>query len=262
MSNRVIAKLKNRGRSADSFCQIFNDQVVYGVPSFDNCIEYDDERKLEDDQWFCIDAFSNKDYCPEYLKNPLQSLYSSIERNDYKRIDYIFGTMDNENILWFLNVTPGRYIKNPIIQLLNNEPKLIENESDVDKLYFKNLSLITSLFKGIEVLFREATNDEVTEFLESAIVDMGEGYESDMIKTQNRKRLKAAKEKYESFSDEQKLLLDEYLHDYCPELEKTDNGYKVNNEVEMTKLLNGINQRYYTTPVDKERRLANSVSVL
>ena len=68
--------------------------------------------------------------------------------------------------------------------------------------------------------------------------------------------------KYESFSDEQKLLLDEYLHDYCPELEKTDNGYKVNNEVEMTKLLNGINQRYYTTPVDKERRLANSVSVL
>ncbi len=277
MSNRVIAKLKNRGRSADSFCQIFNDQVVYGVPSFDKCIEYDDERKLEDDQWFCIDAFSNKDYCPEYLKNPLQPLYSSIERNDYKRIDYIFGTIDNENILWFLNVTPGRYIKNPLIQLLNNEPKLIENESDVlelanepsayfdvrnDKLYFKNLSLITSLFKGIEVLFREATNDEVTEFLESAIVDMGEGYESDMIKTQNRKRLKAAKEKYESFSDEQKLLLDEYLHDYCPELEKTDNGYKVKNEVEMTKLLNGINQRYYTTPVDKERRLANSVSVL
>lgn len=277
MSNRVIAKLKNRGRSADSFCQVFNDQIIYAVPSFDNSIEYDDERKLEGGQWFRVDGFCNKEYCPEYLKVPLQPLYSSIERNDYKRIDYIFGTMDNENILWFLNVTPGRYIKNPLIQLLNNEPKLIENESDVlelanepsayfdvhnDKLFFKNLSFITSIFKGIEVLFREATNDEVTVFLESAIVEMGEGYKSDMIKTQNRKRLKAAKEKYESFSDEQKLLLDEYLHDYCPELEKTDNGYKVKNEEEMTKLLNGINQRYYTTPVDKERRLANSVSVL
>lgn len=277
MSNRVIAKLKRRGRSSEAFCQIFNDKVVYTVPSFENSIEYDDERKLEDGQWFCVEEFVHQDYCPDYLKNPLQPIYSSMERDDYNKIDYIFGTMEEERFIWFLNVTPGRYIKNPLIQLLNNEPKLIEDNSNIlelssepnaffdvqnRKLYFKNLSLITSIFKGIEVLYREATNDEVNEFIASSIVEMGDGYDSDMIKTQNRKRLKAAKEKYDSFTSDQKVLLDDYLRNYCPELEKTDNGYKVSNEEEMTKLLNGINQRYYTTPIDNERRLANSVSVL
>ena len=277
MSNRVIAKLKRRGRSTEAFCQIFNDKVVYAVPFFDNSIEYDDERKLEDGQWFFVEEFVQQEYCPDYLKKPLQPIYSSIERDDYNKIDYIFGTMEEERFIWFLNVTPGRYIKNPLIQLLNNEPKLIEDNSNIlelssepnayfdvqdRKLYFKNLSLITSIFKGIEVLYREATNDEVNEFIASSIVEMGDGYDSDMIKTQNRKRLKAAKEKYDSFNSDQKVLLDDYLHNYCPELEKTDNGYRVNNEEEMTKLLNGINQRYYTTPIDNERRLANSVSVL
>ena len=275
MSNRVIAKIKGRG---NMFRQIFNDQVIYAVPDFNNAIAYNDELRLEENQWFCVTGFTDQDYCPNFLKDDLQPIYTSIEGENYDRIDFLFGTMNDEHVLWFLNITPSRYLKKPLIQFLDNEPDLIEDNNKILELnnepnafldvpsnimYFKNLSSLTSIFKGIEVLFREATDEEVRDFIDTPIVTMGEGYTSDMIKTANRKRLKAAKEKYDSFSNDQKARLNEYLHDYCPDLARDDDGgYVVSNEAELTKLLNGINQRYYTTPIDNERRLANSVSVL
>ena len=148
-----------------------------------------------------------------------------------------------------------------ILELSNEPNAFLDIPSNT--LYFKNLSTLTSIFKGIEVLFREATDEEVQEFIDTPVISMGDGYLREMIKTPNRKRLKAAKERYDSFTNEQKNLLNEYLHNYCPELARAEDGsYIVSNEAELTKLLNGINQRYYTTPIDNERRLANSVSVL
>lgn len=272
--SRVLAKLKGRGHMIR---QVLNDVEVYSVPNFNDSVEYNDELKLDENQWFCVDDFKEQEYCLDYLKAELQSVYSSINNDEFKAIDYLFGTLDDEHLIWFLNVTPSRYIKNPLIRWLNDEPELVENDSKLlelssepsayfdvssNKLYFKNLSLLTSIFKGIEVLYREATDEEVHEFINSPVVSLGAGYVSDMIKTPNRKRLKAANEKYKSFSQEQKAQLDVYLHDYCPELSKGDDGYVVNSEAELTKLLNGINQRYYTTPIDNERRIANSISVL
>lgn len=272
--NRVLAKLKGRG---NRFRQLFNDQEVYRIPNFSKSVEYNDELKLEENQWFCVQQFTDQEYCLDYLREDLQSVYEAINNDEFRNIDYLFGTMNEENLIWFLNITPSRYIKNPIIRLLNNEPKFLENDFSLlelssepsayydvqlNNLYFKNLSLLTSIFKGIETLYREATDTEVNEFIQSPIVTLAPGYVSDMIKTPNRKRLKAAKEKYDSFSSEQREQLDVYLHDYCPDLLKGEDGYIVKNEAELTKLLNGINQRYYTTPIDKERRLANSVSVL
>ncbi len=272
--SRVLAKIKGRG---NRFRQVFNNKEIYRVPNFDECVEYDDELKLEENQWFRVVQFTEQEYCLDYLKEELRPIYDSINSDEFRNIDYLFGTMNEENLIWFHNVTPSRYIKNPIIRLLNNEPSFVENDYSLlelppepsayydvqlNNLYFKNLSLLTSIFKGVETLYREATDTEVNEFIQSPIVTLAPGYVSDMIKTPNRKRLKAAKEKYDSFSTEQKEQLDVYLHDYCPDLLKGDDGYIVKNEAELTKLLNGINQRYYTTPIDNERRLANSVSVL
>ena len=51
-------------------------------------------------------------------------------------------------------------------------------------------------------------------------------------------------------------------HKYYPHLEyEVDKEiFTINNENEMKYLLWGIEQRYYTTPITKEKRVANSVS--
>lgn len=38
--------------------------------------------------------------------------------------------------------------------------------------------------------------------------------------------------------------------------------FNINSEKELTELLNGMNQRYYTTEIDGEKRIANSVTVV
>ena len=42
----------------------------------------------------------------------------------------------------------------------------------------------------------------------------------------------------------------------------TTNKFRISNEKELTELLNTLNQRYYTTEIDGEKRLANSVTKL
>lgn len=50
-----------------------------------------------------------------------------------------------------------------------------------------------------------------------------------------------------------------YIGDYCPELQSSENSFEIGTEDDMKKLLFGIEQRFYTTPVGGEKRIANSV---
>lgn len=49
------------------------------------------------------------------------------------------------------------------------------------------------------------------------------------------------------------------IGDYCPELKVAENSFEIGTEGDMKKLLFEIEQRFYTTPVGREKRIANSV---
>lgn len=93
----------------------------------------------------------------------------------------------------------------------------------------------------------------------SSILD----FSKDQVKTPNRRRIKEATERYNNFSTEQKNRIPNYISQYCPNLyDATTNKFRISNEKELTELLNTLNQRYYTTEIDGEKRLANSVTKL
>ena len=50
-----------------------------------------------------------------------------------------------------------------------------------------------------------------------------------------------------------------YIGEYCPDLRATDTSFEVGTEEELKLLLYGIEQRFYTTVVGGEKRIANSV---
>ena len=134
---------------------------------------------------------------------------------------------------------------------------------DTDKLYFRNLNAITSIFDGINILYREATNQEVEEFFNMEMINVSDGFTKDDVKTANRRRIKEATERYRSFSPEQKARIPSYISKYCPHIyTEATSQFNVNDENSLTDLLNVLNQRYYTTEIDDEKRLANSVTKL
>lgn len=289
----LLAKVKGR---RDGISMILSDSTVFeDIPDFTNAKIYDDDYKLHDDEWFVVENFSTKDYCLDILTNDFDATaYSFLYKTLYKKIDYIISIQEDEygkQVFAFQNITSSLlYSRQKMISfgpiplqvdvagMINTEQaQLIENENILvikpvpdcyyvkleDKLYFRNLSSLTSIFKGINELYNEATDNEVQSLLDMEMINIGAEFGIDKVKIPNRRKIKEALVKYNSFSNEKKQMLPIYVGKYCPTLYDVENQkFNINSEKDLTELLNGMNQRYYTTEIDGEKRLANSVTIV
>ncbi len=278
----LVAKTKGK---RGSFYKVLSDQTTFEIiPDFANSREYDDEYKLQEDEWFVVEHFSQQTYCIGFVQNDFVATnYSFMPKEKYGKIDFIVSVQNEGNDFIFQKITPSFiYEKQKILSwnhiiaptdqaiLYNHEDVLVlKTDADcyykknADKLYFKNLNAITSIFDGINILYREATNQEVEEFLEMDMINVADGFSKDDVKTANRRKIKEATERYHSFSPEQKAKIPSYISKYCPHIyDEGTQKFNVNDENNLTDLLNVLNQRYYTTEIDDEKRLANSVTKL
>lgn len=287
----LLAKIKGRN---GGLSMVLSDETVFDcVPDFSNARAYDDDYKLQDGEWFVVDEFSTKSYCLDVLKNNFDATaYSNLSKHLYRKIAYVISVQEDEegNVIYiFQNVTSSLLLsKQKLISfgpielgisgvtntdqasLVNNENILVlKNLPDCyyikaeNKLYFRNLSSITSIFNGINELYNEATDEEVQTLFDMEMINLGADFGIDKVKIPNRRKIKEALMKYESFSEEKKQLLPSYVGKYCPTLfDKDTQMFNINSEKELTELLNGMNQRYYTTEIDGEKRIANSVTVV
>ena len=129
-------------------------------------------------------------------------------------------------------------------------------------IIFKSLATISAIFKGIDILYKEATNQEVDDFLKSPFINIKGGYGVDVVSKPNRKRIALVVNTLSTMSDEDKADMHNYINEYCEDKIKYDESslqYEISTDDELKYLLYGIEQRFYTTPFSKEKRLANSV---
>ena len=78
----------------------------------------------------------------------------------------------------------------------------------------------------------------------------------------NRRRLAMAMDTLSKLDERQKEQIFSYTDKYYPGLQYNGSSFLINNEEDLKNLLYGIEQRFYTTPVTNENRVANSVSVI
>ena len=136
---------------------------------------------------------------------------------------------------------------------------------NADTLIFKNLATISSIFSGIDELYKEATNEEVETFLDEAFIELANDYGLEKVSKPNRKRVALAMASLAKMSDDDKNNIFGYIDGYCNQKLKFDavnSKFEVSSDDELKLLLYGIEQRFYTTPFSNEKRLANSVVTL
>jgi hypothetical protein len=274
--NYLIAKKK---RTNNTYYLVLSQvELIYEIPTdLLNIKNYDTNYKLEDDEWFGIQNFSNTDYCIPLLTQDFNSAeLHQIGNNEYNKVkffcsyqnedDYCFQKFVYSNIIskkWItLNGEPVIKVNEPIL-ILKPIPDAIYRKS-TDTLYFKNLSDTKSIFPEIIELYKEATDDETENFLKSDFINLNDGFNKTKVNTANRKRISMAIETLAKLKDEHKIQIHNYIKDYCPELDfsEEDNTFSVGSEDNLKNLIFGIEQRFYTTLVGSERRLANSISKL
>ncbi len=270
----VLAKIKSKtGTAADKVKKLLSDITLY---SFDldsiSSIPYDPATSIDDCEWFEIKEFSKQEYCVEFLKTTNESVsFTQFSNDTFPNIEYICSCQNN-NEYYFQKVSKTQLIQRNVITLgdeakyktedkcivINDIPDAIYVKTK-DCLFFKILPSITSIFKGIDQLYKEATEEETTAFLEQEFIALGENFNANKVKKPNRKRIALAIKTLESFEEEQKKIVLDTVKEYCPNLLGNDGKFNIESDDDLKLLLWGIEQRFYTTPDGNERRIANSI---
>lgn len=239
-------------------------------------VEFDPNISLNDDMAYCISNFSGKEFCLDVLKNTV----STVEFDDYNykecnKKEFLLNTNNNE--YFFQRITPSmlrptrrikfanlnrsnntfeKTNKDESIQL-NNKPDAIYIKQD-DKLYFWKFSKIKKIFPGIEILYRKATSFEVKSFLNMGFITLANGFTEEKISDFNLKQIALIQDNNDLKIDWKKEELKKYISEYIKNLEYDGENFLIKNNTDLKKLLYGLEERFYTTPIGNEKYVANS----
>lgn len=271
---KVYAKIKNR--SAANKYRVFLDtpETLYKDKSeiVVEAVPYNPETIIDKKAWYFLESFSNTEYTIDVITNSLSSVdCESLSRVDYDTISYIFEM--NSNSICFQNIGKSKLIRKKGILRIGNEYKYYDDyaaipindfpdaiyDKDDDKLYFQDISNISSIFPKITELYKEASTQETEDFLNMDFIVLGDGFDAQKVKTPNRKRIALVKDTVSKLKKKERKVLFEYINNYYPSIKDTDKTFKINSDDDLTMLLYGIGERFYTTKVGNEKRIANSV---
>lgn len=274
--NHVFARLT---RQRKNLFNVLSDNQLFKDINFDDIdvIAYTPDHNLDEDSWFKIEKFSEQDYFPEFLKDDLDSKYfQNISKENYKKIKLLISSQNGD--LYFQKVIPSFILKKKgflsfgeSVEFQQYENMITINElpnaiyfSDKNILIFKDLSTISGIFKGIDELYREATDEEVTKFLEQDFILLANGFLADKVSKPNRKRIALATQSFNEMSEQERKDILEYIKEYCDdkitlEYDWEAKKFCIENDTQLKYLIYGIEQRFFQTLVGKEKRVANSI---
>lgn len=173
----LFAKVRDR---RNPYRILLAGQAAYKQPdTLTACVKYEPANILEDGEWFYIDNFSEKDYCLSFLvdDNLNGADYVEIDKINPEHMDYLVSYQNRMNF-YFQRVFKHTVIQNKKYLHIGAEVEIKEEKNAVelsevpdavylkleDRLYFRKLETISVIFKGIDQLYHEATDDEVKSF--------------------------------------------------------------------------------------------------
>lgn len=282
--SKLFGKCKGHGKNTLVLIAAqFDDSLYSDLPETpDKEIAYDIETLLDDNQWFKSTNFASSGFCPDYLaefKNGKQlntANQSSFDLSDnVSLLKHII--WEKDNLLCFQAVIPSSVLQKKTLWFRRQTAELVEKPNflvvnplpdaiyyrDSDILLFKDIARANRLFPGMDSLFREATKDEVKEFKEKNTSWSDNSSEFNFnISKRNLKRIALVMEVLDALGDAELWKLNNYVQTYIGgqiEYDQVTGLYKPSNDYELGILLDGYLENFYTTPVTKEKRRANSV---
>lgn len=272
--NHLIAQIRTRHH--EKIFKILSDEnAVFDIDTANLAmVDYEVDHNLDDEAWFRVVQFSEQEYCLDFIKNNFVAAeFNDLEKANFTKIAYIC-SVQNGN-LFFQKVMPSTYLSKKFIgfgdvaRIEESETRLSINQCpdaiylrQSDTLIFRKLTTISSIFPGIDTLYKEATNEEVQQFLDEDFLELSDGFNLDKVSKPNRARIALAMTTLDGMDANEKVQMFSYINNYC---EGTlgfdvDNGkFEIKTDEQLKYLLYGIEERFYTTQLGQQKRLANSV---
>lgn len=277
MMEHILAHIKTRTKKR--IFKLVSDQSLFDPITDDvsACVPYNPDHNLDEDAWFKIEGFSNQAYGLDLLKKEFDSKdYHDLAKANFPKIAYLFAVQGDD--FYFQKITPSLFVKRKTLvfgetaELEKSQTRLVINAlpdavyfKAADTLIFKSLATISSIFKGIDELYKEATKEEVEQFLDESFIELSNNYSVEKVSKPNRKRIGLAMKTLEGMSVDDKTNMLDYIDGYCEQKLKFDQQnqkFEISTDEDLKLLVYGIEQRFYTTPFGNEKRCANSVTTM
>lgn len=275
--DHVLVKVK--GLRKKPLRKLISDCTIFETVDVDvtTCITYNPDHNLDEDAWFKVEQFSQQLFSLEMLNNDFDSKdYDDLTKEQFTKIAYIISVQGED--FYFQKVTSALFIKRKTVVfgevakveastnrlVINSTPDAIYFRTS-DTLIFRNLVTISRIFPGIDMLYKEATQEEVELFLEESFIELTNEYNVEKVSKPNRKRVALAMATLDTMTVADKANMLTYIESYCEQKLKFDHAsskFEISTDDELKLLLYGIEKRFYTTYDGHERRLANSVQAL
>ncbi|HIB8923521.1 ATP F0F1 synthase synthase [Proteus vulgaris] len=275
--DHVLVRIK--GLRKKPYRKLLSDYTLFETVDIDvsTCIPYNPDHNLDEDAWFKVEQFSQQPFNLEIFNQPFDSKdYDDATKEQFNKITYIVSVQEGN--FYFQKITSSLFIKRKTVifgelakveestnrLLINSTPDAIYFTAS-DTLVFRNLVAISSIFPGIDILYKEATREEVNEFLGESFIKLVNEYNVEKVSKPNRKRVALAMATLETMSVADRANMLTYIESYCQQklnFDHTSSKFEISTDDELKLLLYGIEKRFYTTYDGNERRLANSVQPL
>lgn len=278
----LLAKIKRK--RAQPYRKITSDNPVFDTLDFSvlSAVEYSPDYKLDEDEWFKLENFNIASYCLDLLKTTFDSKdHNDITKSEFEEISYLVSVQNNS--FYFQNVTASSFLRLKTIFYgeiaLGDVSKIVENNKQIvlkkipdavyevssNTLFFRDLSAITSIFDGIGLLYKDATQTEVDTFLQQSFINKSSDYKSENVSALNRRLIKSAVDIIATLSPQQQSQMFQYVDSYCANditFDPQTKKFEINSDADLKTLLYGLQERFYTTILGQEKRLANSIKKL
>ena len=271
--NYLFAKLRINGQNILKVGSHQNDIVSIPDLANEHLHEFSADYKLDDEEWFYIENFSNLGFPSPFFQELNTADYNQLTGAAIRDVDYI--CIQQHQYSTFQKIGESQFHARSVVlfsqaigdaELKVNQPVLVFHkypdaifDRHVNRLYFRQFIKLSALFDGIINLYRDATDGEVNEFFGQDFVQLGDDYSAEIVKQTNRKRILLAMNIINNFNDQQIAHLFDYARDYCPELPVANEQFIINSASDLKMLLDAVQQRFFRTAITDEMMAANSV---
>ena len=223
MANYIYGKVK---RKQNIFRVIETETEIYETAQLTlNGVEYNPAMLIEDEELYQLTNFSTSGFLLDFLQNDLDSVnHDQITKEDLKKLSFICTVQDN--LYFFQIINSSFYISKkwfsidelaletdkPIITINPFADAIYDKHKDI--LFFKKLTAAQKIFKGMDQLYRAATDGETEAFLKNEFLEVNEVFVTENVTIPNRKRIALVNETLKKFSDAEKLSIYEYTNKY------------------------------------------------
>ncbi|POO56718.1 hypothetical protein [Agrobacterium rosae] len=267
--NLIVARLK---RKSVQLCTVLShENEILAVPAFNNAKTFAPHYKPDEEEWLKIEAFSQTEYAEPALLENINTVdmpqLTAAQASEVRFLCIIQGShriyqrVPASNIIKrkFIEIS-GQFsvVEDKKIIILNERPDAVHDVGS-DVLYFMDFSKLKSFFSKIDALYREATDVEVTQFLENEIFNISSGFVVGNVSKPNRKRIALLKDKINSFTQQQIEHLMQDFANYSTDVKVENGAFQISSDHDLKLAIYCMEERFYTTPVTVEKRLANSV---